>query len=471
MSCRFSSRLEDKLVGASTSRRALLKGACSAVAMAGLAGCGMFEDDPKKTVLPGRRIDVLSTGAGLTIDPHDTAPITLPAVQPVTEWTQEGRVASHESVNAAWNGTRELWSQSIGAGVNRVGWLSTVAFVPNRQGALQSPPVIGNGRMFTVDAQGVIRAWSWPGRDKLWRLQPARKTRSTNIGGGLALVGDTLYVVDGVAQALALDAATGRQKWAIDTVTPGRSAPTIVDGLMVFTTIDARLYAVDAATGQQRWTYQATNINTSLFGAGAPAIVNGIVVAGFGSGDLVALRAASGEVVWSDSLGGGNGLGAMLDFACVRGGPVVVGNTAYAISLSRVLVAIDMRSGRRLWEREVSGQSPLCVCGEWLFVISLDQQLACIDRVTGQVRWVKQLMRYKKPEHEKGPVQWSGPILLNNKLVCLSSMKRGGLLIVDAQTGKEEGKIETPSSCQVQPIVCDGQLLVLSEDGVLRAYG
>ncbi|WP_407651992.1 PQQ-binding-like beta-propeller repeat protein [Bombella dulcis] len=461
--------MEDKPVG--PSRRALLRGACSFAALTGLAGCDAFSDDPKKTVLPGRRIDVLSTGAGLTVDTHDMAPVTLPAVRPVSEWTQEGRVASHESVNAAWSGTKELWSESVGSGVNRVGWLSFVAFVPNRKGALQATPVIGNGRMFTVDAEGLIRAWSWPGRSPLWHFQPARKTRSTNLGGGIALVGDTLYVVDGVAQALALDAATGRKKWAIDIGTPGRSAPTIVDGLMVFTTIDARLYAVDAATGQQRWTYQATDVNTSMFGAGAPAIVNGIVVAGFGSGDLVALRAASGEVVWSDSLGGGNGLGAMLDFACVRGGPVVVGGTAYAISLSRVLVAIDMRSGRRLWEREVSGQSPLCICGEWMYLISLDQQLACLDRVTGQVRWVRQLARYRKPEHEKGPIQWMGPIMLNNKLVCLSSMERGGMVIVNAQTGQEEGQIETPSSCQVQPIVCDGQLLVLSEDGVLRAYG
>ncbi|MCX5619289.1 outer membrane protein assembly factor BamB family protein [Bombella pollinis] len=469
MSHRFSSPLRGQPV--KTSRRSVLKGACSVAAMAGLAGCGIFADDPKKTVLPGRRIDVLSTGAGLTVDPHDKTAIHLPAVQPIHQWTQEGRLPSHEAVNAAWNGTRQLWSQSIGAAVKEVGWLSNIFFMPNRRGALQSSPVIGGGRLFTVDAQGAIRAWSWPDRKLLWHCQPARKTRSTNIGGGIALVDDTLYVVDGIAQALALDVATGKQKWAVDIGTPGRSAPTIVDGLMFFTTIDARLFALEASTGKQRWTYQATNVSTSLFGAGAPAVVNGIVVVGFGSGDLVALRAASGEIVWSDSLGGGNGLGAMLDFACVRGGPVVVDGTAYAISLSRVLVAIDMRSGRRLWEREVSGQSPLCICGDWLYVISLDQQLACLDRVSGQVRWVKQLTRFEDPKHEKKGVQWTGPILLNNKLVCLSSMKRGGMVIIDAQTGSDIGKIDTPSSCQVQPIVCDGQLLVLSDDGVLRAYG
>lgn len=461
MTGRFSSR----------SRRALLKGAGSFAALAGLAGCGAFEDDPKRTVLPGRRINVLSTGAGLTVDQHAQTLVNLPEVENVTSWKQEGRVPSHGAVNAAWSGRQPLWSVSVGAGVNQASFLSQVAFMPNKRGALQSPPIVGNGRLFTVDAQGLIRGWSWPGLRQLWQYQPARKTRSTNLGGGIALEGDTLYVVDGVAQAMALDAATGKQKWCIDTITPGRSSPTVVDGLMVFTTIDARLYAVEAATGQQRWTYQATEVATSLLGEAAPAIVNGVVVAGFGSGDLVALRATSGEVVWSDSLGGGNGLGAMLDFACVRGAPVVVDGTVYAISLSRVLVAIDMRSGRRLWEREVSGQSPLCVCGDWLYVISLDQQLACLDRLNGQVRWVKQLRRFEDADREKGAVQWMGPLLADNKLICLSSMPREGMVIVDARTGQEEGKVSIPASCQVQPIICDGKVLVLTQDGVLRAYG
>ena len=196
-----------------------------------------------------------------------------------------------------------------------------------------------------------------------------------------------------------------------------------------------------------------------------------MVLAGFGSGDLVALRAASGEMVWSDSLGGANGMGAMLDFSCIRGAPVIKDGTAYAISMSSVLVAVDMRSGRRLWEREVSGQTPLTICGDWMFVLSTDQQLACLDRLSGHVRWITQLRRFRRQEVQKDAIQWVGPLLVNGKLVCFSTLPQEGMVIVDAVTGKIESTRKTTAPCQVQPIVCDGLVLTLSQDAVLRAYG
>ncbi|QDH17642.1 PQQ-binding-like beta-propeller repeat protein [Swingsia samuiensis] len=455
----------------SMDRRSWLKAACSGVALTALGGCGLFESD-KKPVLAGRRVDVLSTGAGLTVDPEDHTPINLPAVQPVDHWFQSGYGADHEAVNAAGGGFHLKWSRSIGAEVSPDNFLSSIAILPNNRGAIQSPPVIGNGRIFTTDAQGVVKAWTWPGMNRLWTRQPApHGSRSTNIGGGTALDGDTLYIVDGVAQAVAVDAATGKQKWAVDLGTPGRSAPTVADGLVVFGTIDERLFALDAATGRQIWTYQATTADTVIFGQSSPAIQNGVILAGFGSGDLVALRATSGEVVWSDSLGGSNGMGAMLDFSCIRGAPVIKDGTAYAISMSRVLVAIDMHSGRRLWEREVSGQTPLCICGDWIFVLSTDQQLACLDRLSGHVRWITQLRRFRKEQAQKGVVDWVGPLLVNGKLVCFSTLPEEGMVVVDAVTGNIDLKQKTPASCEVQPIVCDGLVLALSQDAVLRAYG
>lgn len=454
-----------------TNRRGLLRFACSGAAVTALSGCSLFDDDDKP-VLSGHRIDVLSTGAGLTVDPDDHTPISLPAPQPVKAWAQAGREPDHISVNAAWNGPKLAWSRSIGAEVNPTSILATVAIMPNKRGALQSPPVIGHGRIFTTDAQGEVKAWTWPEMKQLWSRQPkGADSRSTSLGGGLALDGDTLYVVTGVALALALDAATGKVKWTAELGTPGRSAPTVESGLVVFGTIDERLIALDAKTGQQVWTYQATTADTVVFGQSSPAIVDGVVLAGFGSGDLVALRAASGEMVWSDSLGGSNGLGAMLDFSCVRGAPVIKDGTAYAVSMSQVLVAIDMRSGRRLWEREVSAQSPLCLCDDWLFVVSTDQQLACIDRLSGHVRWITQLRRFRRQEVQKDAVQWVGPLLVDGKLICFSTLREEGMIVADAKTGKILSRQKTPAACEVEPIVCDGLVLALSQDAVLRAYG
>jgi outer membrane protein assembly factor BamB len=448
-----------------TRRHALLGGAMVSV----LAGC---DDDDDKPLVTGKRIDVLATGAGLMVDPDDHTPITLPAETTIVDWQQPGRVPSHVGVNMAWRGTMRVeWTRSIGAGISEPELMSYVALGGNGRGVLQATPVVANGRLFVGDAQGVIRAFEWPRMRELWHFVPKpKKMKSSNLGGGISVSGDTLYIVDGVAETLAVDVATGRVKWRIDTGTPGRSAPTIVDGRLFFGTIDERLFAVDAATGNVLWTYAATAADTIIFGQPAPAVVGDVVVAGFGSGDLVALRAESGEVVWSDTLGSTNGQEATIDFSCVRGMPVIVDGTVYAISAGSILVAMDLRSGRRLWERAVPGQNTLLIVENWMYVLSLDQQLACIDRVSGHVRWITQLRHYLHVDTHKNAVTWAGPIMAGGKLFCSSTLPETGYVTVDPTTGALLAIGKLPGVATVAPIVVDGRLLIVTDDGHLTAY-
>ncbi|WP_323993606.1 PQQ-binding-like beta-propeller repeat protein [Nguyenibacter sp. L1] len=450
-----------------TRRHALLGGSI----LPFLAGCSLFEDD-EKPLLAGKRIDVLSTGAGLMVDPDDHTPIAVPAQTMVAEWPQPGRLPTHEGVNLAWSGhMRREWSRDIGAGVSEPDFMAWAALGSNGRGVLQATPIVSNGRIFVGDAQGVIRAYEWPRMRQLWSFTPKpKKMQSSNLGGGFGVAGDILYIVDGVAQTLAVDVATGHVKWRIDTGTPGRSAPTIADGRVFFGTIDERLFAVEAATGKVLWTYTATPADTVIFGQPAPAVVGDVVIAGFGSGDLVALRAESGETVWSDTLGSTNGQESTVDFSCVRGMPVVVDGTVYAISAGSILVAMDLRSGRRLWERAIAGQNSLLVVDNWLYVLSLDQQLACIDRVNGHVRWITQLRRYRRVAAQKDAITWTGPILAGGKLLCVSTLPETGYVTVDPTTGAIGAIGSLPGIVTVAPIVVDGRLLLMTDDGHLLAY-
>ncbi|QCE33903.1 dehydrogenase [Acetobacteraceae bacterium] len=460
------------------SRRKLLNFLTGGVMTASLPGCSVIESlmgEAEKPHLAGQRIDVLSSGAGLHVASGEKREVVLPVPQNIKEWPQQNLEATHISLNAAGKGVHPLWSMSIGSGDSSYNLiytaLSVVTTFPNSRGAIASPPVIGGGRLFTSDAQGNVRAWSWPKRHFLWSFQPALNTHSSNIGGGIAVDGDIVYVVDGVTKVWALYAATGKIKWSSEAGTPGRSAPVVSDGKLAFTTIDERLFVLDSETGKLLWTYRGSPASTVIFGASTPAISGDTMIAGFNSGDLIALRINSGEIIWSDSLGGSNGRGAALDFACIRGSPIIVGGTVYASSMSQVTVAMDIRSGRRLWEREASSQNPLCICGDWIFVLSLDQQLACLDRFNGKVQWVTQLQRFSNEKHQKGAIEWVGPIMVDGRLICFSTYARAGMIVVHADTGRIEKKRRMPNGSSVQPIVCNGKILVITHNGDLRAYG
>lgn len=459
-------------------RRGIFRLLSGSALAASLPGCSVIESlmgEAEKPHLAGQRIDVLSFGAGLHPLSGPKSEVVLPAPQNIKAWPQQNIDPTHISFNAAGKGVHPLWSMSIGSGDTTYNFLYTalsiVTTFPNSRGAIASPPVIFGGRLFTSDAQGNVRAWSWPKRHFLWSFQPAINTNSSNIGGGIAVDGDILYVVDGVTKVWALYAATGKIKWSSEAGTPGRSAPVVSNGKLAFSTIDERLFVLDTETGKLLWTYRGSPASTVIFGASTPAISGDTLIAGFNSGDLIALRVGSGEIIWSDSLGGGNGRGAALDFACIRGCPIIVGNTVYAASMSQVLVAMDIRSGRRLWEREASSQNPLCVCGDWLYVLSLDQQLACLDRFNGKVQWVTQLRRFSNEKHQKGAIEWVGPIMVDGRLICFSTLARAGMAVVHADTGRMEKIRRMPNGSSVQPIICDGQILVITHNGDLHAYG
>lgn len=450
-----------------TRRRTLLGAALLPL----LAECSGSEPK-KKPLLIGRRTDVLSGGAGLTVDSDETAAVTVPAATPVNAWPQPGLTPGHVGMNVAWAGNMQhRWTHRIGAGNSEPEFLSYVALGKTGRGMIQSPPVVQNGRLFVMDAQGVIHAFHWPAMHKAWEYNPRpKKLLSNNIGGGISVDGDTLYVVDGIGQALALDVQKGKLKWRLQLETPGRSAPTIANGCLFFGTIDEKLFAVNAQTGDVLWTYTATSADTVIAGQPAPAVVDGVVLAGFGSGDLVALRAEGGEVVWADTLASTNGQSALIDFSCVHGMPVISNGTAYAISTGSVLVAIDMRSGRRLWERAISGQNTPVVIGDWIFLLSMEEQLACLDRVSGHVRWITQLRQYENSLKQKRGVVWNGPFLAGGKLVCISSLPQNGVVIVDPALGHIMSLHTLPDVVTVTPIIVDGLMLLLNNNGGLMAY-
>ena len=438
-------------------RRAVLLGSLGALSLP-LAGCGIFEDD-KKPVLAGRREDVLSVGAGLTVDETDTTPIALPEAVVDTDWQQPGRVPNHESVNARIDGTRRIWSTRLGTGAGN-------------RGVLAAEPVVADGRAYAMDANGVVGAFDLSSGARLWRTDTKpKKSRSSNVGGGLTYADGTVFVVDGVAESLALDAANGTIRWRTGVGTPGRSAPTVVDGRMFFGTIDEKLFALDAATGKQFWMYQATASATIVFGQPAPAVARRTLLARFGSGDIAAIRVETGELLWSDTLGSTGGRNSILDFSSVHGLPVISGGTAYVISVGQVLTAIDLRSGRRLWERTVAGKDGLVVVDNWLFLLSQDQQLACLDKTNGHVRWVTTLPRFRRPKPGKGPIEWSGPLLANGQLLCVSDFPKQGMITVDALTGKLGDTTKVSSLIAMTPIAAGGHMLAISEDGMLSAYG
>jgi outer membrane protein assembly factor BamB len=437
--------------GTSLTRRASL------LAPLALGGCGLWDDwfGTKKTPLPGKREPILGGRRTLQVD-EGVPKVVLPPEVRNAAWPQGGGNPSHFMGHlAAGERLSEVWSANIGAG-------------GGYRRKILAHPVVADGVVYVMDSDAVVSAFEVAGGRRVWRFETQLDDDdSTNVGGGLALDQGTLYAVNGLAELVALDAAKGTLRWRSKFGAPTRSAPTVVEGRLFVVTIEDRLLALATDDGRLLWSHLASNATTSILGRPAPAYAGGLVVAGFGSGELATMRAESGTVVWTDTLAAAVRSGSLADFSAIRGLPVVADGRVYAISMGGLLVAVDLPSGRRLWEREVPGEDSPWAAGPWLFVISLDQRMAAVNRDDGRVAWVTDLPRWENPEKEKEPITWYGPLLAGDRLVVAGTNHQA--LAVSPYTGEILGQQDLSGAGSLGPVAADGTVFVVTDDGRLLA--
>ncbi|NQV80516.1 MAG: PQQ-like beta-propeller repeat protein, partial [Alphaproteobacteria bacterium] len=151
-----------------------------------------------------------------------------------------------------------------------------------------------------MDASGQVGAFDASSGDRRWRFDVVpSKERSGALGGGLAVVGETLFITTGYGDVIALTAATGAPIWRSVLKVPLASPPTVSGGLLFVVSNDNQTFALRIEDGSSVWTHVGIAETAGLVGAGSPAAANGVVVVPYSSGELVALRADNGQVLWT----------------------------------------------------------------------------------------------------------------------------------------------------------------------------
>lgn len=446
-----------------------LVSACASNPITALFGGG-DDDDEENAPAEDDRISILALDERLTVDPRYLgAPVNVPPSYVNASWPQPGGEADHtlHHVSATLE-FDEIWTVDVGKASTR--------------SRLTSPPIVVNDRVFVVDAEATVSSFNAENGELIWETELApelkerfrlrelfRRTGAAEIGfgGGVAFDQGQVFVTSGFGFVAALNAITGEEQWRVETSAPVRTPPTAHRGFVFFTTNTNEFIALNQRTGENEWTFQSFEETARFLSSASPAAAGDLVVAPFSSGELVAFIADSGRAMWEETLARQSRLTALSSLNDIAGSPVIDRGLVFVVSHGGRLAAIDIRSGRAVWETTVASLQMPWVAGDFLFVVSVDGELACISRNDGGVIWVSQLPRYENEKKRKGRITWAGPVLAGDHLVLVSNDRE--IVKVSPVTGEIAGRAKIRGGSVVAPVIANEKLFILTEGGKLIA--
>ena len=428
--------------------RWLSKGLCLCFVMLFVTSCAQ---DKKLPV--GERLSILDDfEKSLSVSQNKIAILPTPITN--TSWSQAG-INTHHIVGNLKAGfdLQEQWSENFGKGINR-------------RDILLPAPVVNNNKLFVMDSKGVVSAFNLLNGERLWKNTLSAKNnafKDTNSkASGLAIDNDTLYATTGFGGVFAMNIETGNPKWRISLESPIRIAPAVTDKMILVQTVDNSLYALDKTNGKEIWKFNVAHEDTVIAGGAVPAYDAGdnVVVAGFSNGEIVVLNATVGTPLWTSMLVSNEQVSSTTEINTIGSYPIIQEGIIYAISNSNSLVSLDMRTGDKLWEKEIGSMQNMLLAGDYLFVISNKNVLFAIEKYSGDIMWsvnVKDHLSYDDNEE----VYASAPLMLNNQIFLAFS--NGKVLKIDAYNGSLKAKTDLGTDISNGLIAVNGTIIAITD--------
>jgi len=328
---------------------------------------------------------------------------------------------------------------------------------PLGEGGPRSTPAISGGRVFAQGATGRLWCLDLASGREIWTrdllqlggwagdAEEAQNASEASIAWGRAgspLIVDDLCVIPlggpeemPSRSLVALDVETGEVRWTAgeDQISYASPQQMVFDGVPQIVSVnEATITGHDVSTGQVLWSFDW--YGRSNTGANCAAAVDAgedrfLIGKGYGGGSALVKVSRGGE-------GGGTWRaesvwlsGRLLKTKFTHA--VVSDGVAYALS-NGALQAVDVDSGRRLWEqprRGRFGQGQVLLAGDTLVVQAEEGEVALVQASRDEYR---ELVRLPALQHKT----WNIPTLVDNVLLVRNDQQAIALELPPREVGQ-----------------------------------
>jgi outer membrane protein assembly factor BamB len=208
---------------------------------------------------------------------------------PTPGWPAEVHVKGHIVATPALDGETLYVADGLGVvhSVNvTTGVVSNAIFKADDR--IWGGPAFAGGTLYVGSLDGTVDALA-PDGSRRWS-----EDVGDAVAGDVTANGDTVYAGTLESRFVALDAATGTERWRFHGADWFWAKPLITDDTLYVTTTQGAVYALDRATGQERW----HSANTESEVHTSPVIVGGALVIADRQGWVYGIDPNSGAELW-----------------------------------------------------------------------------------------------------------------------------------------------------------------------------
>ncbi|MEN9849170.1 MAG: hypothetical protein RL368_1910 [Pseudomonadota bacterium] len=334
----------------------------------------------------------------------------------------------------------KLWSLNVGASNDKL--------------YVKLQPAVDEKRVYAVSVKGQVHALKLNNGEKIWEQNLTLPiSAGVSVGENLVIVGTSTGVL------VALAAKDGAEKWRVALTSEILALPRINRGLVLVRTGDGKLWGLDAGNGKKLWSVERPVPALSLRGTSAPATVSDVVVAAFDNGTVADFQASTGKQGWDIRTAIPKGRSELERMVDIDADPVIFEDSVYIVGFQGKMVAVDIRSGKPRWGKDMSSFAGLAVDNEAVYVSDAQSYVWALDRQTGSSLWKQVKLQYRAV---------TAPALTEKYLVVAD--KEGYVHWLNRQTGDFTNRVKIADKLLSPLVVSNNILLVQAENGELSAW-
>jgi outer membrane protein assembly factor BamB len=336
---------------------------------------------------------------------------------------------------------KKQWSTKIGDGQG--------------DGFYKITPTLVDGVLYVASSDGEVAAISAVDGDRLWRVELERP-----LSGGVGYHDRRLYLGGADGSVLQLSADDGVVEWEAPVSGEVLAAPAVSDDWVIVQTYDGKLLGFQPGADEPAWTFTSDVPVLTLRGTSTPILVGDNAIAGFGDGKVIAVDVNSGNVSWESRIGVPQGSSEIDRIVDIDGAMTQQGIELFVASYQGRVAALDSRTGRKLWQQNVSSVTGTHVGFGNVYVADVDGTLSAFLRTGQGVRWQNIELGYR---------QLSRPTPVSSYVATVDF--DGYLHLLSQVDGQIVGRTKIGGDAARADMIADsGRLIIFADKGQLLAY-